>query len=158
MATIRHLLVVCGVMGASALDLTWLHAFLAVFAVSTLVLAAIIAERDRGEAAQEEAAGALYALAEHATNRLEITEAGGIGPLVVLLGCSHPMARKHAALRAERRVRPGDAVGGEGLWRGVVLGEAPRSAHDYVPRQREGALRPDALAQGMPMKQSFQRF
>ena len=26
MATIRHLLVVCGVMGASALDLTWLPA------------------------------------------------------------------------------------------------------------------------------------
>ena len=36
---------------ANPLDLTWLHAFLAVFAVSTLVLAAIIAERDRGEAA-----------------------------------------------------------------------------------------------------------
>jgi PAS domain S-box-containing protein len=33
------------------LDLTWLHTFLAVFCVSTLVLAALIADRDRGEAA-----------------------------------------------------------------------------------------------------------
>jgi hypothetical protein len=35
----------------------------------------------RGDAAQEQAAGALYALAEHKSNRLEITEAGGVGPL-----------------------------------------------------------------------------
>jgi PAS domain S-box-containing protein len=35
----------------SPLDLGWLHTFLAVFCVSTLVLAALIADRDRGEAA-----------------------------------------------------------------------------------------------------------
>ena len=44
---------------------------------------------DRGDEAQEEAAGALYALAGNAGNRLEITEAGGIGPIVQLLGKPH---------------------------------------------------------------------
>ena len=46
--------------------------------------------------AQAEAAGALWALADHAINRLAITENGGIGPLVALLGCEDPSARKHA--------------------------------------------------------------
>ena len=41
---------------------------------------------EHGEGAQEEGAHALFALADHASNRVSITEAGGIGPLVVLLG------------------------------------------------------------------------
>ena len=49
-----------------------------------------------GAQAQEEAAGALLALAEDASNRLAITEAGGIGPLVSLLGCDNRNAREHA--------------------------------------------------------------
>lgn len=51
---------------------------------------------DRGETAQEEAAGALFELGAQAVNRLAITESGGIGPLVVLLGCSNAKARGHA--------------------------------------------------------------
>ena len=47
-------------------------------------------------AAQEEAAGALRALAEHASIRMAITDAGGIGPLVALLGGSNPKARENA--------------------------------------------------------------
>ena len=47
-------------------------------------------EGRRGQEAQEEAAGALWALADHTSNRLAITEAGGIGPLVNLLGCDNP--------------------------------------------------------------------
>lgn len=53
----------------------------------------------RGETsaeAQAEAAGALWALADHASNRLSITESGGIGPLVSLLGCDNSHARMHA--------------------------------------------------------------
>ena len=49
-----------------------------------------------GQTAQEEAAGALKALAESATIRVAITEAGGIGPLVALLGGSNPKARENA--------------------------------------------------------------
>ena len=49
-----------------------------------------------GPVAQEEAAGALYALANYAGNRVAITEAGGIGPLVLLLGSSNSRAREHA--------------------------------------------------------------
>ena len=49
-----------------------------------------------GEAAQEEAAGALRALAEESQIREAITEAGGIGPLVALLGGSNPLARENA--------------------------------------------------------------
>ena len=49
-----------------------------------------------GDAAQEEAAGALRALAEAADIRLAITESGGIGPLVALLGGSNPRARENA--------------------------------------------------------------
>ena len=49
-----------------------------------------------GDKAQEEAAGALYALAANAANRLELTEAGGIGPLVQLLGTNNTRARNHA--------------------------------------------------------------
>ena len=51
---------------------------------------------DRGDAAQEEAAGALYELAANAGNRIAITDCDGIGPLVVLLGCSNPRTREHA--------------------------------------------------------------
>ena len=49
-----------------------------------------------GPQAQEEAAGALFALADHEGNRVAITESGGIGWLVMLLGCDNPRAREHA--------------------------------------------------------------
>ena len=49
-----------------------------------------------GPEAQEEAAGALWALADFESNRLAITETGGIGPLVSLLACDNPKAREHA--------------------------------------------------------------
>ena len=49
-----------------------------------------------GPEAQEEAAGAILALADHEGNRLAITESGGIGWLVLLLGCDNPRARVHA--------------------------------------------------------------
>lgn len=39
---------------------------------------------EHGEGAQEEGAHALFALADNAANRVSITEAGGIGPLVVV--------------------------------------------------------------------------
>ena len=51
---------------------------------------------DRGSEAQEESAGALWALAVDPANRIAITEAGGIGPLVELLGCTNAKAREHA--------------------------------------------------------------
>jgi len=51
---------------------------------------------ERGADAQEDAAGALYALADHGSNRLVITEAGGIAPLVALLGSVNVRARHHA--------------------------------------------------------------
>lgn len=57
---------------------------------------------NRGQEAQEEAAGALWALADHARNRVAITEAGGIGPLVMLLGCQNAKARQHAELALVR--------------------------------------------------------
>lgn len=56
----------------------------------------------RGDEAQQEAAGALWALADHAVNRTAITEAGGIGPLVMLLGCENAKAREHAELALVR--------------------------------------------------------
>ena len=46
--------------------------------------------------AQEEAAAALKALAEDARIREAITQAGGIGPLVALLGGNNPQARDNA--------------------------------------------------------------
>ena len=49
-----------------------------------------------GMEAQEESAGALYALAENERNRVAITESDGIGRLVMLLGCDNPNAREHA--------------------------------------------------------------
>ena len=49
-----------------------------------------------GPEAQEEAAGALFALSDHERNRMAITEADGIGWLVMLLGCDNPRAREHA--------------------------------------------------------------
>ncbi|MBM4243024.1 MAG: response regulator [Deltaproteobacteria bacterium] len=52
---------------ASPLDLTWLHTFLAVFSVSMLVLAAIIGDRDRGEAALRASEGR-YQLAVRGSN------------------------------------------------------------------------------------------
>lgn len=49
-----------------------------------------------GPEAQEAAAGALLCLADHEGARLAITEADGIGWLVMLLGCENPRARQHA--------------------------------------------------------------
>ena len=51
---------------------------------------------DRGGAAQEEAAGALYELADNAGNRVAITDCDGIGPLVSLLGNTNLQTREHA--------------------------------------------------------------
>ena len=51
---------------------------------------------DEGEKAQQEAAGALYALADHASNRLAITAADGISWLVMLLGCAKQGTREYA--------------------------------------------------------------
>ena len=48
----------------------------------------------QNQEAQAEAAGALWALADHATNRISITENGGIGPLVALLGCEGDRRRR----------------------------------------------------------------
>lgn len=56
----------------------------------------------RGEEAQQESAGALWALADHENNRMAITEAGGIAPLVALLGCENGKAREHAELALVR--------------------------------------------------------
>ena len=49
-----------------------------------------------GDKAQEEAAGALYELASEVGNRVAITEAGGIGPLVTMLGSDNSTTQKHA--------------------------------------------------------------
>ena len=49
--------------------------------------------RGLGDGAQEEGANALKELADNAQNRLAITDAGGIGPLVVLLGSKNLKAR-----------------------------------------------------------------
>ena len=56
----------------------------------------------RGAEAQQESAGALWALADCANNRVAITESGGIGPLVMLLGCENAKAREHAELALVR--------------------------------------------------------
>ena len=49
-----------------------------------------------GSSAQEEAAGALFALAAHERNRLTIATSDGIGSLVNLLACDNSQARVHA--------------------------------------------------------------
>ena len=59
-------------------------------------IAPLVSLLTKGDAEQEEAAGALRALAEHAGIRLAITESGGIGPLVMMLGGSNPKARDNA--------------------------------------------------------------
>ena len=53
-------------------------------------------EGNCGPEAQEEAAGALFALAEHEGNRLRITAADGIAWLVQLLGNERAKTREHA--------------------------------------------------------------
>ena len=50
----------------------------------------------KGEAEQEEASGALRALADNPAIRNAITESGGIRPLVMMLGGSNPKARENA--------------------------------------------------------------
>ena len=59
-------------------------------------IAPLVALLSRGDAEQEEAAGALRSLADHAVIRPAITESGGIGPLVMMLGGSNPRARANA--------------------------------------------------------------
>ena len=49
-----------------------------------------------GPEAQQEAAGALFELADNESNRLAITSADGIGWLVQLLASNNPVGRKHA--------------------------------------------------------------
>lgn len=49
-----------------------------------------------GDAAQEAAAAALFSLAELVDNRVAITDAGGVGPLVTLLGSDHASTQMHA--------------------------------------------------------------
>ena len=66
---------------------------LAISAISPLVK---LVAGDCGEAAQEEAAGALFALADEVGNRVAITDADGIGPLVTLLGSSNSASQGHA--------------------------------------------------------------
>ena len=51
---------------------------------------------EKGIEAQEEAAGALTALARYQSNRIAISDIGGIGPLVALLGSPNAKAREHA--------------------------------------------------------------
>lgn len=51
---------------------------------------------EMGEEAQEEAAGALRALADTEHSRRLMTEAGGMAPLVLLLGSPNERARAHA--------------------------------------------------------------
>ena len=50
----------------------------------------------KGDAEQEEASGALRALADNPAIRNAITESGGIRPLVIMLGGSNPKARENA--------------------------------------------------------------
>ena len=57
---------------------------------------------EKGSEAQEESAGALEALARYASNRIAISEMGGIGPLVTLLGSPNEKAREHAELALVR--------------------------------------------------------
>lgn len=57
---------------------------------------------EKGQEAQEEAAGALEALARYARNRIAISDMGGIGPLVALLGSHNAKARDHAGLALVR--------------------------------------------------------
>ena len=57
---------------------------------------------DQGQGAQEEAAGALTALCRFESNRIEISEKGGIGPLVSLLGSPIAKSREHAELALVR--------------------------------------------------------
>ena len=63
-------------------------------AIRPLVL---LTDPSDGDVAQEEAAGALFALAAHAQNRVRIATSGdGIGSLVNVLACNNPQARSHA--------------------------------------------------------------
>jgi hypothetical protein len=102
-----------------------------------------------GDKAQEEAAGALYALAANAANRLELTEAGGIGPLVQLLGTNNTRARNHAEGALVRDGRDGrdglasDRMAGMAVMASLSLPDyrgCPRhglSAHECLPPQAE---------------------
>ena len=68
----------------------------AIAEAGAIVLLVALLEGTFGPEAQEEAAGALFALADHEGNRVGITESGGIGWLVMLLGCNNRRAREHA--------------------------------------------------------------
>ena len=64
--------------------------------VGAIPLLVALLNGSEGAEAQEEAAAALLALADCERDRLAITESGGIGWLVRLLGCDNPKAREHA--------------------------------------------------------------
>ena len=68
----------------------------AVAEVGAIVPLVALLDGKEGPEAQEAAAGALLCLADHEGARLAITEADGIGWLVMLLGCENPRARQHA--------------------------------------------------------------
>lgn len=68
----------------------------AIAAAGAIAPLVALLDGNEGDEAQEEAAGAILSLADHEGNRLTITESGGIGWLVMLLGCDNPRARMHA--------------------------------------------------------------
>ena len=69
---------------------------LAMAKAGAIVPLVALLDGNEGPEAQEEAAGALFALADHEYNRQAITKCDGIGWLVMLLGCDNPRAREHA--------------------------------------------------------------
>ena len=68
----------------------------AIAAAGAIVPLVALLDGNQGPEAQEEAAGAILALAANEVNRATITDSGGIGWLVMLLGCDNPRAREHA--------------------------------------------------------------
>lgn len=68
----------------------------AIAASGAIVPLVALLDGSEGDEAQEAAAGAILALAETVANRLIITESGGIGFLVSMLGCNNPRARDRA--------------------------------------------------------------
>ena len=65
----------------------------AIAAAGAIAPLVALLDGNEGVEAQEEAAGAILALAENEGNRLMmITQAGGIGWPVMLLGCDNPRA------------------------------------------------------------------
>jgi hypothetical protein len=68
----------------------------AIAAAGAITALVALLSGDQGPEAQEEAAGALFALADLKENRLAITRANGTQPIVELLACENPRTFKHA--------------------------------------------------------------